>query len=231
MSRRPTSAATAPTTERTASRGGPGRLSAAAAAEIPDRLLDAAFELFVEVGYGDATMDQIARRAGASTKTLYSRFANKGEMLEGVVRRNVERAIAAHVRALQIDPLATELRAFLLALGRQIAGATDRETAGMTRVTFAEAHRFPVLRRLYEEVNGQAVDAIRRALMHWVEEGAVTLVDDPLEAAELCYAMMTARPRVLGVLGAPMSKIEIDRHVAMAVDTLLRSCSYSPAKA
>ena len=31
-------------------------------------------------------MDQIAKRAGASTKTLYSRFDNKSEILEAVVR-------------------------------------------------------------------------------------------------------------------------------------------------
>ena len=61
----------------TKARGGPGRLSAEDAALLPDRLLDAALELFNERTYAEATMEQIARRAGASTTTLYARYADK----------------------------------------------------------------------------------------------------------------------------------------------------------
>src|ERR1044071_5325696 len=46
------------------SRGGPGRLSAEDAARLPDRLLDAALELFNERTYAEATMEQIARGGG-----------------------------------------------------------------------------------------------------------------------------------------------------------------------
>ena len=71
----------------TKARGGPGRLSAEDAALLPDRLLDAALELFNERTYAEATMEQIARRAGASTKTLYARYADKAELVEAVVNR------------------------------------------------------------------------------------------------------------------------------------------------
>jgi AcrR family transcriptional regulator len=66
-------------------RGGPGRLSAEDAAKLPDRLLDAALEVFNEKNFADATMEQIARRAGASTKTLYARYADKAAVVEAVV--------------------------------------------------------------------------------------------------------------------------------------------------
>ena len=58
-----------------------GRLPAEEAAQIPDRLLDAATALFTSTGYGKTTMEAIAKQAGASSKTVYSRFANKEEIL------------------------------------------------------------------------------------------------------------------------------------------------------
>src|SRR3954465_4355791 len=60
---------------------GPGRLSADELAKLPDRLLDAALHLFDVQGYANTTMEQIAKQAGASTKTIYSRYPNKAAIL------------------------------------------------------------------------------------------------------------------------------------------------------
>src|SRR5215468_478285 len=92
---------------------GPGRLSAEQVEELPNRLLDAAFELFIERGFADATMDDIAKRAGASTKTLYSRFANKMEILQAVVERNVEKTVLMHVRSFAERPETSTPRDYL----------------------------------------------------------------------------------------------------------------------
>src|SRR5689334_8247508 len=79
-----------------AKRLGPGRLSAKETEELPNRLLDAAMTLFSERGFSDTTMDQIAKAAGASTKTIYARYSNKVEILQAVVRRLVDRTVEAH---------------------------------------------------------------------------------------------------------------------------------------
>jgi AcrR family transcriptional regulator len=50
-----------------------------------DRLLDAALEVFNERTFADTTMEQIARRAGASTKTLYARYADKAAVADGAL--------------------------------------------------------------------------------------------------------------------------------------------------
>jgi len=208
-------------------RQGPGRLSAEDAAELPDRLLDAAFEMFAERGYGDATMDQIAKRAGASTKTLYSRFANKAEILEAVVRRNVERATNAHLRALNLDPATMEPRAFLIAFGRRIAnGGDDRETVAMSRITYGESYRFPVLRKLYHEVNGRGVRFLENALKIWRDQGRITLHADPHQIAGLCFVALIEGPRTLWVLGTPMGRREVENHVDVAVAMILGSLDY-----
>lgn len=216
---------------RTRPRVGPGRLSAADAAGLEDRLLDAAFLIFAERGFGDATMDQIAQRAGASTKTIYSRFANKSEILEAVVRRNVQRAVADHLRAFALTPESAAPREYLMKFGMQIASATDDETVGMTRITFAESYRFPVLRRLYREVTGRGAEALGRALHVWRDAGALTFGGDAQTLGALLFSMMTDVPRVRAAIGDPLSSAETRQHVANAVDVFLRGCASKVSEA
>lgn len=46
-----------------------------------NKILSASTELFRQYGFKTITMDDIARRAGISKKTLYQHFANKGEVV------------------------------------------------------------------------------------------------------------------------------------------------------
>lgn len=203
-------------------RVGPGRLSAEAAAELPDRLLDAAFRQFTEHGFAGATMDQIAKRAGASTKTLYSRFDSKSEILEEVIRRNVQRTVADAVRTMTLRPEDAEPREFLTKFAMQvgIANMAD-ETAGLVRLSLAEAHRFPIFAKMYREVTGLGITAIARALGVWRTQGLIDFDDDPEDLAVLAFAMLTNEMRIRTVLGDPMSRSELQRYVNLAVDVFL----------
>jgi len=49
------------------------------------KILGAAIELFRQYGFKTITMDDIARRAGISKKTLYQHFANKNEVVNEAV--------------------------------------------------------------------------------------------------------------------------------------------------
>lgn len=54
--------------------------------DILTKILSASIELFKQYGFKPVTMDDIARRAGISKKTLYQHFANKQEIVnESVV--------------------------------------------------------------------------------------------------------------------------------------------------
>lgn len=209
-------------------RPGPGRLSAEDTAALQDRLLDAAFELFTERGYGDSSMEQIAKIANASTKTLYSRFSNKGEILEAVVRRNIERTVTQHVRSFVLQPTEAEPRDFLIKFGMQVALASlEAETLGMQRMTFAESLRWPGLRRMYREVNGAAADVIERAMLLWRAQGKLAFVEDPHRLALLCYGMMTHEQRIGSILGDPMTRAEAQRYIELAVDVFLKGIDAS----
>ena len=53
--------------------------------EALTKILSAAIELFGQYGFKTITMDDIARRAGISKKTLYQHFANKDEVVKETV--------------------------------------------------------------------------------------------------------------------------------------------------
>ena len=210
-------------TKRQKRRPGPGRLSAGDAAALQDRLLDAALELFTERGYGDTSMEQIAKTANASTKTLYSRFSGKAEILEAVVRRNVERTVTQHVRSFALRPADAEPREFLIRFGMQLAVASvAEETAGMQRVTLGESNRHPSLRHMYRDVNGRGVAVIDRALQLWREQGKLEFDADPGRLASLCYGMISHEQRIGAVLGDPMSRADVQRYIELAVDVFLK---------
>ncbi len=130
----------------------PRRTTAALSARRPAAaarrraILDAATDLFLEVGYGAASMDALVRRVGGSKSTLYAHFRNK-ETLFAVV-------VAAALEELE-DATATDLESLSLAEGLARIGTTlcrivtsDRHVA-LARVVIAEAARFPAIGRIY----------------------------------------------------------------------------------
>ncbi|OSZ80996.1 hypothetical protein CAP36_07105 [Chitinophagaceae bacterium IBVUCB2] len=57
--------------------------------EIKDRILLKAEELFMQYGIRSVSMDDIANGLGMSKKTLYQYFADKDELVEGVVNKHI----------------------------------------------------------------------------------------------------------------------------------------------
>jgi TetR/AcrR family transcriptional repressor of mexJK operon len=206
---------------------GAGRLPAAESARLVDRLLDSAQSLFTEQGFASTTMDEIARRAGSSTQTIYSRFANKTEVLEAVVRRVVETTVASHAAAASANFHGVAPRDFLLSLGRRIVSTVSKDSVGLSRLGFSESHRSPEIQRLATAGYDRGTSIIRDALEHWRDDGLVSPIGDLDRAARICLSMMTDRARIAAVLGVPMSEKETDAYVAQAVDIFLYGCAGS----
>ena len=54
------------------------------AAETRRRIINAAYDIFVQRGYGKATLADIARAAGVAVETVYAAFGTKAELLRRV---------------------------------------------------------------------------------------------------------------------------------------------------
>jgi AcrR family transcriptional regulator len=79
------------------------------------RLMDAALQVYAERGADDATLDEIARRAGVGIGTLYRHFPTRQALLEAVYRDQVEE-LCAVARELNDEPPDKALERWLRAL-------------------------------------------------------------------------------------------------------------------
>jgi AcrR family transcriptional regulator len=70
--------------------------------ETRRRVLDAARDVFFEVGFADANLDEVAERAGVAKGTLYRYFESKADLYVAVLARNAD-LFVERMRA-TIDP-------------------------------------------------------------------------------------------------------------------------------
>jgi len=67
-----------------------------------DRIVEVARELFREHGY-DASLDEIAKRAGVGPGTLYRHFPNRDALLDAIMQSWVDRVNEATEKALAFE--------------------------------------------------------------------------------------------------------------------------------
>lgn len=181
----------------------PGRPRGADGAE----LLDAARHVFLQHGYGDATMAQVAARAHVSKNSLYRDYPSKGALFSAVVADWVSRgrdAMRPHVDALAAsEDVVAGLTAFATVLQRAVL---SDEVVGMRRIVAAEAERFPKVARDYvAESWDRNIQILAQAFDHLMERGVMTRAD-AAAAARLLTWMIVGEPlnaRTLGVTPAP----------------------------
>lgn len=186
-----------------------------------DAILNAASEVFAEVGFEHATTIQIAARADTSVGSLYQFFANKEAILQALVERYVERAsgvfaamdvesfpqagLAASIKA-TLDPLKEFIRnnrdfqvIFSSSIGSVYLAETIRamDEAFLARNDAALAQQRPDLsahdRRKYALVCMMIMKALL-ALSHQSSELTLDEVFEELEAVYLRYLTPIVEP-------------------------------------
>lgn len=100
-----------------------------------DKILGASIELFRQYGFKTITMDDIARRAGISKKTLYQHFANKGEVVSESVTWYKDK-ISDNCRA-AMDESENAIEAMV-----RIMGTFDNINRQMNPLAMLELERF-----------------------------------------------------------------------------------------
>ena len=81
-----------------------------------DRIVEVAREVFREQGY-DASLDEVAKRAGVGPGTLYRHFPNRDALLDAIMQSWVDRVDEAAEKALAHEGSPRDL---LLALVRGV---------------------------------------------------------------------------------------------------------------
>ena len=135
-----------------------GRPSNSMAGDVEERILDAATAMFLQHGFGGASLDRIAEAAGAGKATLYSRYSGKEALFSAVVTRNCEHRLRFVFDAAQSTVLAQRLVSVTQTLATQLL---SDEVIGMIRVVVADAPRFPALAKLTSDAGrSRSIEAV-----------------------------------------------------------------------
>ena len=103
-------------------------------------ILNAASEVFREVGFERASMSDIRARIGGSKGTLYNYFPSKEKLFFEVMHQAKTHELAETVRAL--NPAADDLRRELLRFGQEfLAVLYSPEAIAVRHLTIAESRR------------------------------------------------------------------------------------------
>jgi TetR/AcrR family transcriptional regulator, mexJK operon transcriptional repressor len=125
-------------------------------------VLDAAAQIFLELGYHAVTVDQVAERAGVVKRTIYNLYGDKESLFRATILQSIDTAekfsaaLADDVRAVA-DPLA-ELPAIAARLAESVL--TTR-VLPLRRLLVMESARFP---DLVDEYRSRAPEAVMQAL-------------------------------------------------------------------
>jgi TetR/AcrR family transcriptional regulator, mexJK operon transcriptional repressor len=187
-----------------------------------NHLITAATRVFLRDGYGSASIDKVAAEAGVSTRTIYERFKNKGDLLGAVIGGLVERDMAAVLAPAELDRL--EPRQALTMIGMTLTGrALDPESAALFRILATEAHRFPELAaKMRGSTKAPLYDAIAGYFGKQIRRGTMSL-SNPERAAVLFLQMICAELHECLLFGTSEDRVGLDSaaHVAHVVEIFL----------
>jgi AcrR family transcriptional regulator len=153
----------------------------------PAELLAAALDLFVERGYANTRLDDVAARAGVSKGTLYLYYANKEDLLKAVVRAGLisplleAREVIARFPGTSAELLGLVVHGWWERIGRSAL-------SGIPKLILAEARNFPEIARFYfEEVVQPGQATMAEVIQRGIDRGEFRKVD-AMHAAHLLTA-------------------------------------------
>lgn len=139
------------------------RVARAQRRDARHELLVAAADVFAECGFRDASIDQVAERAGYSKGAVYWHFDSKDDLFLALVHEHVDRATREMIELMQTAPAEHDMapeasRRFVDLLARQ------REWLLLDTEYWSLAVRDPNVRRRYAERRRELRAALGRAL-------------------------------------------------------------------
>ncbi len=193
-------------------------------------VVEAATALFLERGYVDTSIDDVAARARVSKKTVYNNFVDKERLFTEVVlgvTATAERFADDLIASLDEAPDVTGALHDLAR--RHLAAVTRPHVVRLRRLASAESGRFPVLAREYHRrAPDRVVSALAAAFAALGRRGQLR-VPEPRRAAEH-FAFLVVGPTLDHVMfegeGAVPDGPELEARARAGVEVFL--AAYGP---
>jgi AcrR family transcriptional regulator len=185
--------------QHTASRG-PGRPPAAKAAETRQRIVQAAREVFSELGYDAATFQAIAIRADLTRPAINHYFASKRVLWSEVVEQTNALVVSAGMSQAQGETsLVGRLSAFL-AVAMQ-ADSEDRSAAAFLVTSVLESQRHPELADDEHDSLKTSREFMSLAVNDAIKRGELATATDVNHLVEMLVAVMWGMGFYAGFVG------------------------------
>jgi len=162
-------------------------------------ILEAARIEFAHSGYAATSMENVARRAGVSTKTLYRSLPNKSALFEAMVTERIEEFVSVvKLRACEGGDVEAALTEALIVCADLML---DGEVIALQRVIVGDSERFPDIAETFFH---KAITPTQNALANWLraqqKRGAIAL-DDADTAAGMLLGMLAMQPMRAALFG------------------------------
>ncbi len=183
------------------------------------RILEAAREVFYEVGYAGASMSMISSRLGGSKATLYAYFNSKEELFAAIIRDQCSvmgNLFQAHIGT-------DDLRQSLTEVSRQLMAVVLSDWGARTmQLIIEESHRNPGLARLFHESIEESGRATMKALLRAAHEKRQIEAPDIDEAAVILKSLLFGDIHFKRLLNLDRpTEAQTHRHVDRAIDVFM----------
>lgn len=194
-----------------------------------EAIVDAAAELFGELGYQAASMNELARRLGGSKTTLYGYFPSKEALFSAVVRQHATSHMSEAAAELQAGVEdAAGLEAALHRFGERMLFVltNDRRALTVYRMVVGEAGRSELGELFYAAGPTEGIAALARLFSAAMARGWLHKADPKTRALQF-LALITAEinARVYQRDPAPLSLARIRAMVGRAVAMFLHGAA------
>jgi AcrR family transcriptional regulator len=150
------------------------------------RILEAATELFLRVGYEQTSIDAILVQSGGSKSTLYAYFPTKEDLFRSVIDSVVDNGEVG--AALDVSSNArVVLTEFAVSRQRVVLSPRHRAVIGLV---IAERERFPDLAQIYFERGPTRSGRLLATYLEALKHREILAIDNAEEAAEFFVGML-----------------------------------------
>jgi AcrR family transcriptional regulator len=195
-------------------------------AERRQRLCEAAAGVFLRDGYAAASMDEVARTAGMSKRTLYHVFPSKAALFEATIAATLV-PIALDTDLEREPDLRRALTGILVAAAEHLLA--ERQI-GIFRLVIGERHCSPeIAKATHRVLTSRGSSALERRLAAESAVGRLRFAS-PGAAARMLYGMVlgSAQMRLLLGVREPLKPDEIATLAQEAVSLFLDGAAVHP---
>lgn len=188
-------------------------------------IIDAASRIFLREGFSAASVNDIARRAGVSKRTLYKYFDSKTALFGAIIIHTSEQLLGTLKTARAYEDPHVTLTAFAQSYLDLVLSPLGLD---LNRAVIAELKRFPKLGLTFHAAGYErTAEALAEYLTKQDAEGTLRVPEPDILANQflgLCLGSLRLRAYFNSAVAG--DKAMIEHWIELAVSLFLRGCEY-----